>query len=394
LPNGNVQVGVHIADVTHYVASGTALDVEAADRGTSTYLVEQRLDMLPKILTETLCSLRDDGDRFAFSVVWEMTKDGNILEVEFFKSIIRSKKAMSYDMAQLILDQGDADQSDLAVGVRGLNRLAKIFRQRRNDAGALTLASPEVRFVLDRETQNPTDVQMYQLKEANALVEEFMLLANITVAKKTLRHFPTLATLRCHPSPSKQQFESLIEAAAALDVEIRCDSSKHLAESLDAAVLEDRPYFNKQLRIMTTRCMMPAKYACPSPSRHVASSPHAVTFRPVPPLFCFVPLVIFRSVTFRFVPIPPRFVPFPPHFVPSPSRPVATRPIPFRLVSVLFRRVPLSSRRVAFRPHSVSSHPHRIPFPSLHVFFRRAWSRRQSATLVLSSPVPIPAPPQ
>jgi exoribonuclease II len=77
----NVQVGVHIADVTHYVASGTALDLEAADRGTSTYLVEMRLDMLPKILTETLCSLRDDGDRFAFSVVWEMTKDGDILEV-------------------------------------------------------------------------------------------------------------------------------------------------------------------------------------------------------------------------------------------------------------------------------------------------------------------------
>ncbi len=89
---------------------------------------------------------------------------------------------MSYDMAQLILDQGDADQSDLAVGVRGLNRLAKIFRKRRNEAGALTLASPEVRFVLDTDTHNPTDVQMYQLKETNALVEEFMLLANITVS--------------------------------------------------------------------------------------------------------------------------------------------------------------------------------------------------------------------
>ena len=140
--------------------------------------------------------------------------------------------------------------------------LARIFRKRRIDEGALTLASPEVRFKLDSESQNPTDVQAYALKEANALVEEFMLLANITVSKKILRHFPSLGVLRRHQPPSREQFAPLLSAAAAVGVHIDITTSKTLADSLDLAVKPEDPYFNKLLRILSTRCMMPAQYFC------------------------------------------------------------------------------------------------------------------------------------
>ncbi|CAM9386877.1 unnamed protein product [Ectocarpus sp. 13 AM-2016] len=261
LENGNLEVGVHIADVTHFVEAGSALDQEASSRSTSTYLVERRLDMLPGMLTETLCSLKPNVDRFAFSVIWEMTPAGVIVDVDFCKSIIHSVAGLTYNEAQLMLDDPNI-QDVKAESVRRLNDLAKIFRKRRMDSGALTLASPEVRFVLDSESQNPTDVQMYALKETNALVEEFMLLANITVGKKILRHFPTLSVLRRHPSPSRQQFDGLLAIAQAVGIELDVDNSKNLAQSLDRATREGDPYFNKLLRILSTRCMMPAQYFC------------------------------------------------------------------------------------------------------------------------------------
>jgi exosome complex exonuclease DIS3/RRP44 len=185
LPNGNIQVGVHIADVTYFVHPETPLDREAAHRSTSTYLVERRLDMLPGYLTTQLCSLRSDEDHLAFSVIWEMTSKGEIVDVSFFKSIIHSVASLTYDQAQSMLDHPtdySKYQQIIVKSVNELNRLAKIFRHHRIEQGALTLASPEVRFKLDDQTSNPSDVTAYALKESNALVEEFMLLANITVS--------------------------------------------------------------------------------------------------------------------------------------------------------------------------------------------------------------------
>lgn len=262
LPNGNYQVGVHIADVTHYVKPGTAIDMEAASRSTSTYLVNKRLDMLPSLLTTDLCSLKGNVDRFAFSVLWEVTPDANIVGVEFKKTIIHSIGALTYQQAQSFIDQPD-DPSDVqACAVKGLAVLAKKFRKRRIDAGALTLASPEVKFVLDSESLNPTDVQAYALLEANALVEEFMLLANVTVAKKILRHYPTLSVLRRHPAPNRAMFDSLISKANSRGLSIDIEDSKRLADSLDAAVVPEDAYVNKLLRILSTRCMSPAQYFC------------------------------------------------------------------------------------------------------------------------------------
>ena len=122
------------------------------------------------------------------------------------------------------------DDSEKAQSVRRLNGIAKVLKQRRIDAGALTLASPEVRFDLDPDTHNPTDVQLYALKETNSLVEEFMLLANITVAKKILATFPTCSLLRRHPAPSRRQFDSLVKSAASVSVEIKCSTSKVRAD--------------------------------------------------------------------------------------------------------------------------------------------------------------------
>lgn len=263
LPNGNYQVGVSIADVTHYVAPGSAIDLEAANRSTSTYLVNKRLDMLPALLTTDLCSLKANVDRYAFSVLWEVTPDAEIVNVDFKKTVIHSIAALTYQQAQSFIDQPDNTENDPQVGaVKRLASLARKFREKRIEAGALTLASPEVKFFLDSESLNPTDVQAYALLEANALVEEFMLLANITVAKKILRHYPTLSVLRRHPSPMRAMFEGLISKARSRGFEINIENSKRLADSLDAAQIEAEPYFNRLLRILSTRCMSPAQYFC------------------------------------------------------------------------------------------------------------------------------------
>lgn len=293
LENGNLEVGVHIADVTHFVRHDTEIDKEAASRGTSTYLVERRLDMLPGLLTTDICSLRGGVDRFAFSVIWEFTPpkdamdepqnkrrkvdkksatkmdtdndeedDGRGLKqinVRFCKSIIHSKAALSYGEAQAWLDDSNAT-GDLPDNVRMLNRIARVLRQRRIDAGALSLASQEVRFKLDNDSHDPTDVEMYQQKEANALVEEFMLLANITVAKRIVERYPRCSMLRRHPSPAKEMFDELLQAAKIHNVDLSVDSSKALADSLDRAVRPGKPFFNKLFRILTTRCMMQAVY--------------------------------------------------------------------------------------------------------------------------------------
>ena len=262
LPNGNYQIGVHIADVTHYVKPGTAIDMEAANRSTSTYLVNKRLDMLPGLLTTDLCSLKGNVDRYAFSVLWEVNADADIIDVEFSKTIIHSIGALTYQQAQSFIDQPEDPNDVQACAVKGLARLARKFRKKRIDAGALTLASPEVKFVLDSESLNPTDVTAYQLLEANAVVEEFMLLANVTVSKKILRHYPTLSVLRRHPAPNRTMFDGLISKANCKGLKIEIEDSKRLADSLDSAVLDSDPYVNKLLRILSTRCMSPAQYFC------------------------------------------------------------------------------------------------------------------------------------
>ncbi|KAF2706831.1 RNB-domain-containing protein [Pleomassaria siparia CBS 279.74] len=262
LPNGNFEVGVHIADVSHFVKPNNAMDKEASQRGTTVYLVDKRIDMLPMLLGTDLCSLKPYVERYAFSVLWEITSDADIVSAHFTKSVIRSREAFAYEQAQIRIDD-KSQQDDLTNGMRTLMMLSKKLRQKRMDAGALNLASPEVKIQTESETSDPVDVQTKKQLDTNSLVEEFMLLANISVAGKNYEAFPQTALLRRHAPPPKTNFEELDnQLKVKKGLELRTDSSKALADSLDTCVDPNEPFFNTLVRIMATRCMMSAEYFC------------------------------------------------------------------------------------------------------------------------------------
>uniref|UniRef100_A0A9J8BSZ9 Exosome complex exonuclease RRP44 n=1 Tax=Cyprinus carpio carpio TaxID=630221 RepID=A0A9J8BSZ9_CYPCA len=261
LENGNLEVGVHIADVSHFIRPGNALDQEAASRGTTVYLCGKRIDMVPELLSSNLCSLRSNVERLAFSCIWEMNHNAEIIKTHFTKSVINSKASLTYAEAQMRIDDTTMND-DITKSLRGLNRLAKILKGRRTEKGALTLSSPEVRFHMDSETHDPIDLQTKELKETNSMVEEFMLLANISVAQKIYDEFSECALLRKHPSPPPSNYDILIKAAKSRDLNIHIDSAKALADSLNNATVENFPYFNTLLRILATLCMMQAVYFC------------------------------------------------------------------------------------------------------------------------------------
>lgn len=262
LPNGNYEVGVHIADVTHFVKPNTPLDEEGASRGTSVYLVDKRIDMLPMLLGTDLCSLKPKVDRFAFSVLWELSPDAKIVNVEFTKSVIRSREAFEYSEAQARIDDASNDD-ELTRGMRFLLDLSIKLKQQRMVAGALNLASPEVKVHTDSETSDPSEVEIKQLLATNSLVEEFMLLANISVARQIYQAFPQTAMLRRHAAPPASNFDILNEQLRVKkgpEFRIDTSSSKALADSLDTIIDLKDPFFNTLVRIMATRCMMAAEY--------------------------------------------------------------------------------------------------------------------------------------
>ncbi|EPS99974.1 hypothetical protein FOMPIDRAFT_1123315 [Fomitopsis schrenkii] len=263
LSNGNIEAGVHIADVSHFVHPGNPMDKEAAARGTTVYLVDKRIDMLPALLGTNLCSLRPHVERLAFSVIWELTQDADIVNVRFSKSVIASKSAFTYEEAQLRKDDPKLDDN-LTKSIRLLNSLAQKLRNKRMEAGALNLASPEVKIQLDSsESSDPIDVEQKELRETNSLVEEFMLLANISVARKIEEAFPQTAVLRRHLPPPHSNFEKLhdiMQKRRGLTLDV--SSSGALANSLDKCVDPNEPAFNTLVRIMATRCMLSAEYFC------------------------------------------------------------------------------------------------------------------------------------
>lgn len=262
LPNGNIEVGVHIADVSHFVKPNNAMDAEASVRGTTVYLVYKRIDMLPMLLGTDLCSLKPYVERYAFSTIWEITNDAEIVKSTFTKSVIRSREAFSYEQAQIRIDD-QSQKDELTQGMRTLLKLSKKLRQKRMDAGALNLASPEVRVQAESETSDPVDVKTKELLDTNSLVEEFMLLANISAATKIHTAFPQTALLRRHASPPKTNFEELSnQLKIKRGLALRTESSKALADSLDTCVDPQVPFFNTLVRILATRCMMSAEYFC------------------------------------------------------------------------------------------------------------------------------------
>lgn len=262
------ELGVHIADVTQFVLPGTALDDEAYARGTTVYLTDRRIDMIPELLSSNLCSLRENVDRLAFSVLWYFDEDGNQIEEmpsKFCKSVIKSRRAFTYYEAQAILDDPN-DNTVLGQSVKCLGKFARKLRQDRVKNGAISLASSEVRFEMDQERNEPLELQQKEQMEANRLVEDFMLLANISVANKIYEHFSECSVLRCHPSPMKGSFKPICELLKD-KFNISELKLKHIEENLVALLdivsdYKKDTYLNTLLRILSTRCLQQALYFC------------------------------------------------------------------------------------------------------------------------------------
>lgn len=210
LSNGNFEIGIHIADVSHYLIPGTKLDKEAFERATSVYLVDRTIPMLPEILSNDLCSLNPNEDKLTFSAVFEINSDGKILKEWFGRTIINSNKRFTYEEAQKILD---AKEGLFYEELNTLNKIAKKLNKQRIDDGAITMETDEVKFKLD-ETGKPLSVYIKSRGDTNKLIEEFMLLANRQVAKfgaKDREKKDRIFIYRIHDEPDKDKIKDLKE---------------------------------------------------------------------------------------------------------------------------------------------------------------------------------------
>ena len=238
LENGHVEVGVHIADVSYYVKPGSAIDREAYERGTSVYLVDRTIPMLPEKLCNDVCSLRQDEEKLCFSVVMEMDAKGKVHKTWMGKTVIRSNRRMAYEEAQAIIDSGVSDGTDVAEAILALHGIATVLRNQRYKSGAINFESQEVKFILD-ENAHPTGVYIKESKEANWLIEEFMLLANKTVAEyigkpgKTGKPGTSAKTFvyRVHDEPNPEKLNTFVEFVSKLGFSMKVGSRKALAES-------------------------------------------------------------------------------------------------------------------------------------------------------------------
>ena len=178
LPNGLWEVGVHIADVTHYVRPGSIIEEEGRERATSVYLVDRTIPMLPEHLSNGICSLRPNEDKLTYSVIFQMNDKAEIEHYQIAKTVTRSDRRFTYEEAQAIIETGEGEYKD---EILTMDRLAKILRQKRFDNGAIAFDRVEVRFEID-EKGKPVSVFFKEQKDSNKMIEEFMLLANKTVA--------------------------------------------------------------------------------------------------------------------------------------------------------------------------------------------------------------------
>ncbi len=208
LENGHLEVGIHIADVTHYVTPGSPIDKEAFARGTSVYLVDRTIPMLPEKLSNNLCSLRPEEDKLTFSAVFEMNDKAKVIGQWFGRTVINSDYRFDYEQAQQIIETGEGP---LAPEIARLHALASILRKERFAKGAISFERPEMKVIVD-ETGKPVDVVQKESKESNWLIEEFMLLANRCVAeyatKKCKAKNPTFV-YRIHENPDPEKLDSL-----------------------------------------------------------------------------------------------------------------------------------------------------------------------------------------
>lgn len=281
LDNGQWQVGVHIADVSHYVTEGSIIDKEAVKRATSVYLVDRTIPMLPERLCNYICSLRPDEDKLAYSVIFNLDDEANVKDYRIVHTIIRSNRRYAYEEVQEILEangviDGTGEPTPKAPkgGYKGenadklvtLDRLAKLLRAKRFKAGAVKFDREELHFDID-EHGKPIRCYFKRSRDANKLIEEFMLLANRTVAEsigkiKKGRKAKTLP-YRIHDNPDPQKMETLRQFIVKFGYKVKTDGTKGaMARSLNK-LMDDcngRPEA-KMIQSVALRAMMKAKYS-------------------------------------------------------------------------------------------------------------------------------------
>lgn len=240
LPSGNLEVGIHIADVSYYVTPGSSLEDEAYERATSIYLVDRVIPMLPEKLSNMVCSLRPGEDKLCFSAVFEIDSQANVLSEWFGRTIIHSKRRFTYEEAQEVIETGEGDLKELILP---LHRIAQLMRKRRFANGAITFDRVEVKFRLD-ENAHPVDVFLKENKDSNKLIEEFMLLANRRVAEfvgrklqqETGKEHPFV--YRIHDSPRPEKLEGFAMFAGRFGYKINTKSEKEIASSINKLMKE------------------------------------------------------------------------------------------------------------------------------------------------------------
>lgn len=279
LENGNYEVGVHIADVSHYIIPDSALDKEALDRATSVYLVDRVIPMLPERLSNGLCSLRPKEEKLCFSAVFEMDENANIITEWYGKTIIYSDRRFTYEEVQEVIETGEGDFKE---EIFKLNALAYKLRDRKFKNGAISFETTEVKFKLD-ENGKPTGVYVKERKDAHKLIEDFMLLANRKVAELVNKmgkgkHKYTFV-YRVHDSPKPDALANFAQFAARFGYKINTKSDKETARSLNY-LMEDVEGKKEQnvLTHLAIRSMAKAIYTTKSSSHYGLAFDHYTHF--------------------------------------------------------------------------------------------------------------------
>lgn len=269
-----VEVGVHIADVSHYLKEGSILDEEAYERATSVYLVDRVVPMLPEILSNGACSLRPNEEKYTFSAVFELSKSGALRNEWFGRTIILSDERFAYEEAEYILETGSTTipesvsirqnpyvvAQEVVDALQRLNDLAKLFRARRMSAGAISFDKEEVRFVLDAENE-PQSVYFKRSGQANKLIEEFMLLANRKVAEFIGKQKKTFV-YRIHDEPDLDKLEALNGVVQRFGHRLDLSNTKDIAQSINKLLADVSGRSEQQLvDTLAIRSMSKAVYS-------------------------------------------------------------------------------------------------------------------------------------
>lgn len=291
------EVGVHIADVSHYVREGGAIDSEAFRRGTSVYLVDRVIAMLPEVLSNDLCSLRPGEDRLTMSLLMILDEDGRVHEHELVRGVVQSRHKLAYEDAQAIIDGSGSVDPETDEAVRVLVELSRVLRASREARGSLDFDLPEARVILNTEGE-PTDIQRVLRLESHRLIEDFMLLANEMIARSASRaRLPFL--YRVHERPDTDRLEQLREFVATFGYRLsrRAEPSPKDLQLLLSRV-QGRPEENL-VSTVVLRSMKQARYSAENVGHFGLAARHYTHF--TSPIRRYSDLVVHRLVGQFFI---------------------------------------------------------------------------------------------